>query len=152
MIKMTMSADIEIIEVDWSRSQAELCLIRRAVFIEEQQVSEALEWDGIDGDCRHLLAHDISTDLSRAIVVGTGRLVPDGQIGRMAIRKEYRRMGVGFKILQQLIRFAQQEAKDEIYLHAQLYVVEFYQKAGFEVSGDIFMDAGIPHIKMSKRL
>ena len=140
--------NIKMTEVDWSEQQEALSDIRREVFIEEQQVPKDLEWDGLDTKCRHVLAYDLTQELP----VGTGRLVSDGQIGRMAIRKDYRRKGIGHKILQQLIEMAKGDGHTQVYLHAQLYIMEFYQQAGFEVSGDTFMDAGIPHVKMTMKL
>lgn len=140
--------NIDVKEVSWAEQQMALSQIRREVFIEEQDVPEELEWDGLDPECRHVLAIDSDSGLP----VGTGRLVGDGQIGRMAILKGYRRHGIGHKILQQLIKLARQDRHAEVYLHAQLYVVDFYQQANFEASGETFMDAGIPHVKMSLRL
>ena len=140
--------NIKIIEVDWSEQQEALSDIRREVFIEEQHVPKDLEWDGLDAECRHVLAYDQTQQLP----VGTGRLVADGQIGRMAIRKDYRRNGIGHKILQKLIELAIRDGHTQVYVHAQLYVVEFYQQAHFEISGDTFMDAGIPHVKMALKL
>ena len=139
---------IEVMEVNWSEQQVALSQIRREVFIEEQHVPEALEWDGLDPACRHVLAVDKETGLP----VGTGRLVADGQIGRMAIRHDYRRQGIGRQILQQLIALARRDGHEQVYLHAQLYVVEFYLQAQFEACGETFMDAGIPHVKMTLRL
>jgi len=139
---------IDITEVDWSQRHEALSDIRREVFIEEQQVPKDMEWDGIDPECRHVLALDTSNDLA----VGTGRLVADGQIGRMAIRKDYRRNGIGHKILDQLLEVAKRDGHKHVYLHAQLYIVEFYQQAHFEVIGETFMDAGIPHVKMTLTL
>ncbi len=140
--------NIQISEVDWSEQQEALSEIRRKVFIEEQHVPKDLEWDGLDIKCRHVLAYDRTFEKS----VGTGRLVTDGQIGRMAILKEYRRYGIGHKILEKLIELAISDGHAKVYLHAQLYVVEFYQQANFNVCGEVFMDAGIPHVKMTLKL
>ena len=140
--------NIDVKEVSWAQQQVALSQIRQVVFIEEQDVPGELEWDGLDPECRHVLAVDSDSGLP----VGTGRLVSDGQIGRMAILRDYRRHGIGHKILQQLIELARQDGHAEVYLHAQLYVVDFYQQANFEASGETFMDAGIPHVKMTLRL
>ena len=139
---------IDVAEVSWSKQQAALSLIRREVFIDEQHVPEDLEWDGLDTACRHVLAEERDSGTP----VGTGRLVADGQIGRMAIRKPYRRQGIGHQILQQLIELARRDGHQQVYLHAQVYVVEFYRQAQFEVCSDTFMDAGIPHVTMKLNL
>ena len=141
-----MKADVT--EVNWSDQQEALSQIRREVFIQEQHVPEDLEWDGLDPGCRHVLA----VECDSVLPVGTGRLVADGQIGRMAIRKDYRRQGIGRKILQQLIEIAIQDGHKQVYLHAQLTAVDFYIQAKFEVCGETFMDAGIPHVKMMLKL
>ncbi len=140
--------NIQIMEADWSQQQPVLAMIRHEVFIVEQQVPEELEWDGVDADCRHVLALDKSLDLP----IGTGRLVPDGQIGRMAIRKDYRRQGIGYAILQKLIELSIRDGQTQVFLHAQLYAVAFYQKAQFKVSGETFMEAGIAHVTMIKSI
>ena len=136
---------IKIFEADWTQQQEALSGIRREVFIEEQNVPEELEWDGIDAVSVHVLAYDNFND----IPIGTGRLASDGQIGRMALRKDYRRQGIGHAILKKLIELALRDGHSNVYLHAQLYVVDFYKQAGFEAVGETFMDAGIPHVKMT---
>ena len=141
-----MATNILIAEVDWAQQHARLSAIRRTVFIEEQHVPENLEWDGIDADCRHVLAQDTS----RKIAIGTGRLVADGQIGRMAILSHYRGRGIGSGILRQLIELARRDGHRLIYIHSQLTAVNFYQKANFKVSGNTFIDAGIAHVKMTR--
>ena len=78
---MGVNMKIDIAEVNWSEQQAALSQIRREVFIEEQHVPEGLEWDGLDPECRHVLA--VASD--SGLPVGTGRLVADGQIGRMSV-------------------------------------------------------------------
>ncbi|MDH5407421.1 MAG: GNAT family N-acetyltransferase [Gammaproteobacteria bacterium] len=140
--------NIEVKEVSWAEQEQALSQIRREVFIEEQHVPEELEWDGLDPDCRHVLA----VDQDSGVPIGTGRLVADGQLGRMAVAKDYRRQGIGHKILQLLLDIARRDGHTQVYLHAQLTAVEFYQLAKFVASGDTFMDAGIPHINMSRVL
>ena len=143
--------NIKIIEVNWSHQHENLSLLRREVFIDEQQVPEHLEWDDADWQCHHILAQDISQQTS-AIPVGTARLTREGQIGRMAVRKNYRRQGIGHEMLNYLLRLAMSNGYSHVYLHAQLYVTEFYKQAGFSAIGESFMDAGIEHIKMVRDL
>jgi len=152
---------IKVIEASWSTHEQILSAIRREVFIIEQKVPEELEWDGLDEKCIHVLAQDLSKGYSKTMrhqAIGTGRLVlasqteKVGHIGRMAIRKEYRRKGVGNNILQHLVELANREGIGTLFLNAQVYVVDFYQKAGFSSVGNTFMDAGIPHVKMTFKL
>jgi len=128
---------------DWRRDQDALRAIRRRVFIEEQQISEALEWDGQDGDARHVVAVD-----DNGIPVGTGRLLRDGRIGRMAVLPKARRRGIGRALLDALLRSARSNGMPNVYLDAQVSVLEFYRHAGFESVGRTFLEASIPHQRM----
>ena len=121
--------------------------IRFEVFVEEQQVPEALEWDGLDSQCRHVLACT-----SEGTPIATGRLLPDGHIGRMAVLRAWRKRGVGRAVLLELLRIARARGDTAAVLHAQTHAVEFYRGAGFEVTSEEFMEAGIPHVQMQMRL
>ena len=132
---------------DWSAHRGQLHAIRRAVFIEEQNVPEELEWDDSDRQCFHVLA--FAADGS---AIGTGRLALDGRIGRMAVLKDWRGRGVGSAILKYLLVLAQKEGHLAVRLHAQTHAVPFYTKHGFAVSGPEFLEANIPHHAMTIEL
>jgi predicted GNAT family N-acyltransferase len=117
------------------------------VFIEEQRVPEALEWDDVDERCYHVLA--VSDDGSP---IGTGRLLPDGHIGRMAVLREWRGQGVGSAILEMLLDLARKDGLQTLALNAQTHAVGFYAQHGFSLFGDEFIEAGIPHRKMRLQL
>ena len=121
--------------------------IRTAVFVEEQQVPEDEEWDELDPVCLHVLAIDPA-----GRPVGTGRLAGDGKIGRMAVLRERRGTGVGAAILESLIGTARDRGIDECYMNAQSHALAFYRRFGFEVRGESFLEAGIPHHRMYLRL
>ena len=121
--------------------------VRLAVFVEEQGVPLELERDESDPDCRHLLA--CSAD---GTPVGTARLTPAGQIGRMAVLREWRGRGIGRRLLNGLLDIAAQSGKKEVFLNAQCTAGTFYRLAGFRPEGSVFDEAGIPHQRMSKRL
>ncbi|MGH8730021.1 MAG: GNAT family N-acetyltransferase [Burkholderiales bacterium] len=131
---------------NWDTDQSRLSAIRKAVFIEEQSVPLDLEWDGFD-ECVHVLAENQTDE-----PIGCGRLLPDGNIGRMAVLKTWRGKGVGSAMLSSLVSIAAEEGLDRVYVHSQTYVKKFYQQHGFKRIGDEFMEAGIPHVKMIKRL
>lgn len=116
--------------------------IRHEVFIVEQQVPEHLEWDGRDKQAQHVLA------CWNGVAAGTGRLLPTGQIGRMAVRREYRGRGIGTAILSTLIDLARRERINYLFLNAQLHAAEFYRKHGFIQQEGYFDDAGIVHCRM----
>lgn len=138
-----MDQTFKVSEIAWEEGNLELAFIRREVFILEQHVPEDMEWDGIDHDCIHVIARD-----NTGRPIGTGRLLPDGHIGRLAVLKPWRGNGVGAEILKLLIQLALHKQHQHIILHAQTSVVGFYLKYGFVPDGDDFMEAGIPHQKM----
>ena len=142
-----MNAAWVVREVGWHAHRAELQAIRRAVFVEEQRVPEELEWDEIDAQCQHVLA--FSPD---GIPIGTGRLLPDGHIGRMAVLKGWRGRGVGCATLRFLIGLAREKSLGAVRLHAQTHALGFYARHGFTDIGDEFMEAGIPHRAMVLQL
>ena len=131
----------------WPVDQAALGGVRRRVFIDEQQVPEALEWDGLDDDAQHLLAE--STD---GAAIGTVRLLADGHIGRMAVDADWRGQGVGSALLTAVIDEARAAGLHEVFLHAQVSAIAFYERAGVVAEGKVFMDDGIPHRAMRRRL
>lgn len=126
----------------WQQSRQIICPIREQVFIREQAVPPELEWDSDDARALHILAQNAQLDY-----VATARLLPDGYIGRMAVLKPWRKQGFGTAMLNKLLQLCLQRNVTPV-LNAQTHAIEFYQKAGFEISGNEFMDAGIPHYKM----
>jgi len=120
--------------------------IRMRVFVKEQKVPAEIELDRDDMRAVHFLA-----TLASGKAVGTARLVRRhgrAKIGRMAVLKMYRRKGAGTKLLQCAIAAAKRLRARQIYLHAQVPVIGFYQLMGFRSVGRVFHEAGIPHRKM----
>ena len=138
--------NVRIHEVSWENHQSELRAVRNAVFIEEQNVPRELEWDGMDETSIHFMAETTTGD-----VIGTARLMPSGQIGRMAVLIQQRGHGIGRRLLDRAISSARQRGMEEVFLHAQSHALEFYQKAGFVADGEQFEEAGIPHRSMTRR-
>ena len=126
----------------WDQHKSDLMHIRRRVFVEEQQVDEGDEWDPSDPDHYHFLAF-IGSE-----AVGCGRLVGDGQIGRMAVLAKYRNQGIGGQLLRFMIGFARVNDLENVFLHAQTHAIPFYSRFGFESHGQVFYEAGIPHQAM----
>lgn len=133
--------------VEWANAQRDIRSIRKAVFIDEQGVPAELDLDGMDPDCLHVLACD-----EHGQTIGTARMKADGQIGRMAVLKPRRGRGVGRALLQALLKEAATRGLSQVYLAAQTQAIGFYEKHGFRVTGDIFLDAGIPHRNMILKL
>ncbi|MGB1773675.1 MAG: GNAT family N-acetyltransferase [Arenicellales bacterium] len=134
---------MEIRIVDWASYREALSSIRHTVFVEEQGVPVELELDGEDASARHAAAF---SDDGR--LVGTGRMLASGKIGRMAVSQSMRRQGIGRALLDALVAEAKRLKLEEVSLGAQLPAVAFYERAGFKAYGDIFLDAGIDHKMM----
>lgn len=143
---MTDHPDARIREARWPADADTLRRLRAAVFIAEQGVPEAIEWDGRDADAQHVIA-EIGGD-----AVGCGRLLPDGRIGRLAVLAKYRARRLGSALLQELVSLAMRQGLREVYLHAQTDAAAFYERAGFLRRGPAFEEAGIAHIDMHLEL
>ncbi|MBN2316833.1 MAG: GNAT family N-acetyltransferase [Sedimentisphaerales bacterium] len=135
--------DINTSIVAWSDKQSELTSIRRAVFVEEQNVPERIELDGKDSECWHVLASD-----GEGKPIGTARMDKNGKVGRMAVLCEYRGRGVGRKILKAIMDYGRSKGITDFHLSAQIGAVGFYETMGFERSGGEFEEAGIIHVNM----
>lgn len=131
----------------WAADSATLSAIRLKVFVEEQRVPLELECDGDDEHCEHALAYTAGD-----VPVGTGRLLPEGRIGRLAVYKEWRGQGAGSALLEYFVQRARAKGLGSVILHAQTRATAFYARHGFEAHGEEFMDAGIPHVAMSRVL
>jgi predicted GNAT family N-acyltransferase len=133
--------------VTWQDAEAELRILREFVFIGEQNVPADLEWDGKDEQCVHILAQD-----AKGRGIGTARMTPEGQIGRMAVLRAWRNRGVGSDMLTALLTIARARQLPRVQLDAQTHAIDFYLRHDFTPQGEIFMDAGIPHQHMTRSL
>jgi predicted GNAT family N-acyltransferase len=140
-----------IIPTTWQTHQQPLREIRERVFIQEQQVPIADEWDDKDESATHFL---VTTATGKAIACA--RLLVETHanqhlyhIGRVAVLAEYRQQAIGRELMAAVIAYCKQEHPDyKIYLHAQTSRQRFYEHLSFAACGEVFMDAGIPHIEM----
>lgn len=131
--------------VENNRELKEAYLVRKKVFVIEQNVPESLEWDKYDDTALHVI---YKVDES---IVGTGRIVflnDAAKIGRVAVLKSYRNQGIGKMIIQFLIEAAKKRGKKTIFANVQIRAQKFYEKLGFKRVGNTFIEAGIEHIKM----
>ena len=135
---------ISIVTGDWGSLRDHAQALRIEVFVVEQGVPVELEWDEGDEVSTHAVAYD-----EEGQPVATGRLLPDGHIGRMAVRKSARGKGIGAQVLRALLDEAKRSGYNELVLHAQTHAVDFYTRHGFQLRGEEFMEAGIPHRMMS---
>ena len=144
---MTPTPDFRVRLVDWRDASPALSRIRTTVFVGEQNVPPGIEIDGRDPECVHALAESAAGE-----AIGTGRLMPDGRIGRMAVLAPWRSRGVGAALLEALMAEARRRGFREVYLHAQSRARDFYLRHGYAIEGEEYLEAGIPHIGMRARL
>jgi predicted GNAT family N-acyltransferase len=137
---------VRVWRADWTADRAAIEHIRRMVFIEEQKVPIELEWDGLDAGAVHVLG-----SLNEEIA-GTGRLLADGRVGRLAVLAGARRHGLGSALLALLVDCAVEAGCKRVCLYAQIRILAFYEHHGFIASGPVFEDAGIPHRYMQRNL
>lgn len=138
-------SDIQVRIADWQKDNAELRRIREAVFIAEQAVPPELEWDADDAEAIHFLA------LEGGYPIGTARLLPDGHIGRVSVLRDWRGMNVGGILMQAVIDEAERRGLSEQKLTAQVHAASFYERLGFSIVSDEFLEAGIPHVDMVRQ-
>ena len=129
-------------EVSWSTDEVALRQIREQVFLIEQSVPVELEWDAYDMDATHLLALD-----NQAQPIACARIF-NNSIGRMAVVKGWRGIGIGKALLHQAIQICKARKVNKITLSAQSHAIEFYQNAGFVVISEPYLDANIWHVDM----
>ena len=124
----------------------DICAIRHKVFVGEQNVPVELEIDGLDDEAKHALA------FVDGVPIGTGRILSDGHIGRVAVLKDYRSLGIGKSIMKDLIKWAQDMNLEKVWLSSQWHAHSFYLDLDFVCVGEIYKEAGIDHIKMYRVL
>ena len=117
--------------------------VRESVFIGEQGISSSEEWDHFDDISQHV-------GLMNHKPVGTGRLGPDGRIGRLSVIKNQRGIGHGRMILNELEKIAISLNFKQVYVHSQNEALQFYKKAGYVETGGEFVECRKPHQKMIK--
>lgn len=138
---------------DWQTHSQVLSQIRTQVFIEEQKVPVEEEWDGLDERATHFLVQNNTQPVGCArLLIDIHQGKPHFHIGRVAVLKPFRHQGTGKALMEFVLDYCNANAPYPIYLHAQVERKVFYERLGFIISGDVFMDAGIPHITMYWRL
>jgi predicted GNAT family N-acyltransferase len=124
--------------------------LRLSVFVDEMNVPVELEVDELDKEAIHLCVK------VNKKTVGTLRLVLIEEqashcyvkLGRVAVHRDWRRKGIGKQMMQQAINHCKQLPCSKIVIGSQTYITHFYQVLGFTKQGEVFDDAGIPHIAM----
>ncbi len=131
----------------WDNDEAAIKSVRIPVFVEEQNVPFERDFDSFDASAMHWLAVD-----DRQCPIGTARMLSDGHFGRMAVLKAFRQQGIGRLIIEAAVNYAAASGIQKVHLHAQLTALAFYERLGFTAYGEVFSDAGMEHIAMTKTL
>ncbi len=130
----------------WDQLQQDAKLIRTQVFICEQGITEADEWDDQDVISQHFVIYDQDQPIA------TARLLQNHSVGRVAVVKAYRGQGIGQMIMLEIISYAQKQGLSVLTLSSQVHAISFYEKLGFTVQGNSYDECGIPHIEMTMSL
>lgn len=126
--------------------------IRNTVFVEEQAVDANIEYDAYDDINRNDVIHILAKIQDKS--VATLRLIlidKKVKVGRVAVLKEFRKQGIGLKMMAYAERYACNNGFDSLELGAQVSAIPFYEASGYEAYGDIFLDADIDHKMMKKK-
>ncbi|PGL72963.1 GNAT family N-acetyltransferase [Bacillus sp. AFS055030] len=123
--------------------------VRVEVFVEEQQISRELEFDGLDEKCIHF----VSYDGEQPIAAGRLRIIEStGKVQRICVLSNYRGKKIGNEIMYLIHKTAKEKGLDQLVLHAQESAIPFYEKLGYKISSELFFEAGIPHAEMKLKL
>jgi predicted GNAT family N-acyltransferase len=145
MMKLPL-AKVKIAQVTWLEAEKHLRAVRTPVFIEEQFVTPDFEWDEIDASAVHLLA------MLNNQPIACLRIIDYHKIGRMAVLKKWRGMGLGAAILLEAVNICKAHGSKSIHLSAQTHAIGFYQRCGFRVTSEVYQDVHIPHVDMQMAL
>lgn len=128
--------------MSWEEARIDASPVRFTVFVEEQGVPREIELDEQDSVSVHAVVFEGTTPIA------TGRLLPDGHIGRMAVLKKWRNRGIGSLMLRKLLERAKERGQPQVALSAQIHAVPFYRAHGFVEEGSEYLEAGIRHQAM----
>ena len=126
----------------WDELQNDAKLIREQVFIQEQQIAVADEWDAEDAVSVHFVVYDQDQPIA------TARLLKNNSVGRVAVLKSHRGLGIGKLLMHQIIQQAKHQQREFLKLSSQVHAIQFYAGLGFNVEGEQYLDCGIPHVDM----
>jgi predicted GNAT family N-acyltransferase len=123
--------------------------VRKTVFIEEQNVPLEIEIDEHEDESTHFVLYDNGEP------VGAGRIrILDGigKVERICVLKEKRKSGAGKVIMDRIEEYAKAQGIKGLKLNAQTHAIPFYNRLGYSIVSEEFLDAGIPHKAMKKIL
>lgn len=130
--------------VDWEEEKHRLSKLRERVFVYEWRIPKECEFDQHDNDSEHVLV--LNEDDQE---VATGRLTPQGEIGRIAVIPEFRGPEIYETLFHALLHIAKMKDLKDVTVQCDLDGVQYYEKQGFTAVGAVYMDAGIPRQRMA---
>ncbi len=131
--------------VSWKQAKPLLKVVRERVFICERRIPKHVEFDRNDRFAYHILVCDDQTQEP----IATGRILPSGEIGRIAVVMNYRQQRIDRIIIEGLIRIAKELDLNEVFIHSPLDAVDYFRKNQFHTVGAVFMEAGLPKQRMA---
>lgn len=143
---------MEVIIAKKEKERNDAFAIRKIVFVEEQNVPLELEMDEFDEEATHFVLYDHHEPIGAARFRTLDANGTQGKIERVCILAPFRNRGLGKMLIEKIIEHARQEGVQKVKLNAQTHAISFYEKLGFTVISDEFIDAGIPHRTMEKTL
>jgi predicted GNAT family N-acyltransferase len=135
-------------EASFEADEPQIRAVRFAVFVDEQHVPPEIEMDDRDPHCIHLLAH-LGED---AVATARIDIEQHGKVGRLAVLAGFRRLGIGRELMERCHEIAARHGLGNVWCNAQVVATPFYSSLGYIEEGEIFDEAGIDHIRMTKQL
>lgn len=127
----------------------EIAKARFEVFVMDQKIVDEQDYDNKDKKCYHVFAYDNDKIVAYSRIVPKGLSYDEPSIGRVLVLKEYRRKGIAEEMMKECIAYITEKLdENKITLSAQNYVRGLYEAVGFKSVGEVYEEAGIPHIKM----
>ena len=133
-----------VINVDWGKEKHKLRKLREKVFVYEWRIPMENEFDQQDSIAFHVLVLDKNNQ-----EVATGRITPQGEIGRIAVEPDYRGPEVYQTLINALLKIAQQHGLENVLVQCELEGVDYYQQQGFCPVGAVYMDSGVARQRMA---
>ncbi|MEW4285288.1 GNAT family N-acetyltransferase [Priestia koreensis] len=140
---------MKIITARTQQQQDDAYFVRKTVFVEEQGVPAELEIDQHDKTAVHIVAYDNE----RPVGAGRFRIVDGyGKVERVCVLPSHRKDGVGKQLMLKMQEVAKEQGLSKLKLNAQTHAEGFYKHLGYKTVSDEFLDAGMPHVTMTKEL
>ncbi len=146
-MNFTRTKSFKFEQTTWQNSSNEILAVRHKVFMIEQHFTDSVLCDIHDTNCVHLVVRNPD-----GLVIASGRMNAEGRISRIAVLLPYRGVGIGSKLLAELIEIGHSNKLQNISLNAELDNRDFYDSQNFSASGPVYMKQGVPHQMLTRKL